>query len=152
MLIILLHSCKMLQGFPISQCVSILPCLCIRCMLITPGLSDLFFSHEYVMCKPWIGTIHGLRCSKYGSVLCASNPWIAQHLHDPWIAQPHSVKRSVAEVVMFDSTLGRPAPAAAWTACHTATICSHHAYEQVAELSCHMPLGGVSPHGQFWRP
>ena len=43
----------------------------------------------YVMRKPWIGTIHGLRCSKYGSVLCAGNPWIAQRLRDPWIAQPH---------------------------------------------------------------
>ena len=41
------------------------------------------------MRKPWIGTIHGLRCSKYGSLLCAGNPWIAQHLRDPWIAQPH---------------------------------------------------------------
>ena len=45
--------------------------------------------HVYVMRKLWIGTIHGLRCSKYGSVLCAGNPWIAQHLRDPWIAQPH---------------------------------------------------------------
>ena len=41
------------------------------------------------MRKQWIGTIHGLRCSKYGSILCAGNPWIAQHLRDPWIAQPH---------------------------------------------------------------
>ena len=41
-----------------------------------------------VMRKQWIGTIHGLRCSKYGSILCAGNPWIAQHLRDPWIAQP----------------------------------------------------------------
>ena len=49
----------------------------------------------YVMRKPWIETIHGLRCSKYGSVLCAGNPWIAQHLRDPWIALPHTrVKRS----------------------------------------------------------
>ena len=49
----------------------------------------------FVMRKPWIGTIHGLRSSKYWSVLCAGNPWIAQHLRDPWIAQPHTrVKRS----------------------------------------------------------
>ena len=41
----------------------------------------------YVMRKPWIGTIHGLRCSKYGSMVNAGNPWIAQHLRDPWIAQ-----------------------------------------------------------------
>ena len=43
------------------------------------------------MRKPWIGTIHGLRCPKYGSVLCAGNPWIAQLLRDPRIAQPGSV-------------------------------------------------------------
>ena len=50
---------------------------------------DIICVHIYVMRKPWIETIHGLRCSKYGSVLCAGNPWIAQHLRDPWIAQPH---------------------------------------------------------------
>ena len=47
----------------------------------------------YVMRKQWIWTIHGLRCSKYGSVLCAGNPWIAQHLRDPWIAQPHTCQK-----------------------------------------------------------
>ena len=55
-----------------------------------------------VMRKLWIRTIQGLRCSKYGFVLCAGNPWIAQHLRDPWIAQPHMLLgvRAV-EVVIF---------------------------------------------------
>ena len=56
----------------------------------------------YVMRKPWIGTIQGLRCSKYGSVLCAGNLWIAQHLRDPWIAQSHmSLGVRAVEIVIF---------------------------------------------------
>ena len=43
--------------------------------------------------------------SKYGSVLCAGNPWIAQYLRDPWIAlryHTHVSSVRAAEVVMFD--------------------------------------------------
>ena len=34
------------------------------------GVFDYFSA--YVVRKLWIGTIHGLRCPKYGSVLCAT--------------------------------------------------------------------------------
>ena len=92
----------------VSRITAWLRSSCLACiMLATPPVHTLhsimhdaftcwlhFTVYIYVMRKPWIGTIHGLRCSKYGSLLCAGNPWIAQHLRDPWIAQPHCVKHS----------------------------------------------------------
>ena len=70
-----------------------------------PNATELMYTQVllrcsiYVMRKQWIGTINGLRCSKYMDPYvaraihglrstCAGNPWIAQHLRDPWIAQP----------------------------------------------------------------
>ena len=51
------------------------------------GLDSLNINDVYVMRKPWIGAIRGLRSSNHGSKLCVGNPRIVQLVRDPWNAQ-----------------------------------------------------------------
>ena len=65
------------------------------------------FLDIYVVRKQWIWTIHGLRSTKYGSVLCATihglpTPCAIHGLRNPAHVR---IKRSELEVVMVDRNI-----------------------------------------------
>ena len=53
-------------------------------------IRTLRITYIYVGRKAWICAIHGLRCAKHGSTLCAGNQWIAQcERRKAWICAKH---------------------------------------------------------------
>ena len=64
-------------------------------------------------------------------MLCAGNPWITQHLRDPWIAQPHTCQAFVQKKKKGSKVISR-----------------ENGKEIVAYLSAGEDKG--DPHFKFW--